>query len=331
METYIHKQIFDQLISAKRPVFISDERIDGDSLGASLALVDYMAQRGMKVPVYVPGPVPEQYQRLPHVGQCTYDKGIFDDSEIDVVVVFDCSDDLYVKSLVDLIPGNPMVINIDHHATNNRFGDINQVVVEAPATAYVIYQFFQVNNILPSRDASTCLLTGICFDTSALSNGATNESAFEVSSKLVLHGARIQDVIRTMFLNRSISALRVWGAALERLTVHGETKVVTTYLTRKDMEENDVTDDEIDGLSNFLNLVTDTDMLCVLRETTEGAVKASMRSLTQDVGSIAKRYGGGGHARAAGFSVPEARVHCDEKGRWCVLGTDGKEIEIELS
>ncbi len=331
MENYRHKQIHDLLLSAKRPVFISDERIDGDSLGASLAMADFMAQRDMKVPVYVPTAVPGQYMGLPRVDLCTFDKDVFNDDQIDVVVVFDCSDDVYVKSLVDLIPGDPTVVNIDHHATNNRFGDINQVIVGAPATAYVIYHFFEANNIIPSRDAATCMLTGICFDTSAFSNGATNDSSLDVSSKLVLHGARIQDVIRTMFMNRSVSALRVWGAALERLTEYPESSAVTTYLTRKDIEENLVTDDEIDGLSNFLNLVTDTDTLCVLRETVGGDVKASMRSLTRDVSEIATRYKGGGHKRAAGYTIEGANLHCDETGKWCVLSADGKEIEITLS
>lgn len=331
MENYRHKQIHDLLMGAKRPVFISDERIDGDSLGASLAMADFMAQRGVRVPVYVPTAIPEQYVGLPRIDLCTFDKGVFDDAQIDVVVVFDCSDDLYVKGLVDLIPGTPTVVNIDHHDTNNRYGDINQVIVGAPATAYVIYHFFEANSILPSRDAATCMLTGICFDTSAFSNGATNDSALDVSSTLVLHGARIQDVIRTMFMNRSVSALRVWGAALERLTEHDSINAVTTYLTRKDIDDNFVTDDEIDGLSNFLNLVTDTNTLCVLRETLQGDVKASMRSLTQDVGEIAKRYNGGGHKRAAGFTLAGANLHCDEGGRWCVLSADGKEIEIALS
>ncbi len=318
-------------MAAKRIVFISDERIDGDSLGASLALADYLAQHGVSVPVYVPEAVPEQYQRLPRVKQCTYDKEVFADSQIDLVVVFDCSDDLYIKGLTDLIPGGAFVINIDHHATNNRFGDINQVIVEAPATAHVIYRFFQENNILPSRNAATCLLTGLCFDTTAFSNGATNDAALEAASDLVLQGARIQDVIRAMFLNRSISALRVWGAALERLVEHEGHGVVMTYLTRRDIEENEVTDDEIDGLSNFLGLVTDTDTLCVFREKEGGGVKASMRSLSKDVGALAKRHGGGGHERASGFTIDNASLTCDEQGRWCVMDIHGKEIEIALS
>ena len=108
----------------------------------------------------------------------------------------------------------------------------------------------------------------------------------------------------------------MWGSALERLSVHEETKIVSTCLTRKDIEENGVNDDEIDGLSNFLNLVADTETLIVLRETKDGGVKASMRSRTFDVSAHAKLFGGGGHAKAAGFTIPHACFVCENGLDW---------------
>ena len=318
MESYLHKQIHDLLVKAQEPVFISDERIDGDSLGSALALADFLASLGKVVPVYVATIVPEQYRRLPRVHQCTTSLEVFNNPEIDLVVVFDCSDAEFVRELVEKIPGNPPVINIDHHTTNSRYGQINQVIEEAPATAAVVHRFFEENQIIPSRDAATCLLTGLCFDTTAFSNAATNERALDSASKLVLGGARVQEVIHAMFHNRSLSALRVWGAALERIEEDREQNMISTYLTRKDIEENRVSDDEIDGLSNFLNLVTDIDTLRVFRETADGHVKVSMRSLTRDVAQIAKEHGGGGHTRAAGYVIPKSRLVCGEDGCWKV-------------
>lgn len=318
MESYLHKQIHDLLVKAREPVFISDERIDGDSLGSALAMADFMAGLGKTVPVYVATTVPEQYRRLPRAHQCTTSLHIFDNPEIDLVVVFDCSDAAFVRGLVERIPGNPQVINIDHHTTNSRYGNVNQVVVDAPATAAVVHRFFEENQIIPSREAATCLLTGLCFDTTAFSNSATDERALDAASKLVLSGARVQEVIHAMFHNRSVSALRVWGAALERIEEDREQDMISTYLTRKDIEDNHVSDDEIDGLSNFLNLVTHIDTLRVFRETQDGHVKVSMRSFTRDVSEIAKAHGGGGHKRAAGYTIPESRIVCGEDGCWRV-------------
>lgn len=314
MEAYQHKRIFELISKAQNPVFISDERVDGDSLGATLAMVDFVYQTKDKPKVYVSENVPEQYLFLPHIEVCTTDKSIFDDDSIDLVVVFDCSDADFVEGLVSRIPSEPKVINIDHHKTNTLYGDVNQVLVDASATADIVYRFFKENNVFPTQDSATCLLTGLAFDTAAFSNSATNEQVFDTASKLILNGARVQDVIRTMFKNRSISALRVWGVALERLYDHEPLRIVTTCLTRKDIEDNHVTNDEIDGLSNFLSLVTDTETLFVLRETEDKAVKVSMRSNTRDVSLMAKAFFGGGHAKAAGFTIPNSIIECDSHG-----------------
>ena len=319
MESIRHQQIYDELLSAQHPVFISDERIDGDSLGSALAMVDFMKQHGRPRPsVFVTSSIPEIYQSLPHIEMCTSQKTIFSDPSIDLLVVFDCSDAEYVNELRKLIPSSPRLINIDHHKTNALYGDVNQVIVGSPATAEVVYRFFEHHKLIPSKSAAICLLTGLCFDTTAFSNSATNERALHVASQLVLSGARVHDAIRAMFKNRSISALRVWGIALERLHFHPEFDCIITCLTREYTEQNQVVDEEVDGLSNFLSLVTDTDTLYVLRETGDGDVKVSMRSSSRDVSVIAKAYGGGGHEKAAGYGIKDARLIAGENGIWRV-------------
>lgn len=317
MELLTHKRIYDLLLSAQNPVLVSDVRIDGDSLGSAMAMYHFLLQHGKTSRVYVAEAVPEQYRFLPDVHVCSMDATIFDDATIDLVVVFDCSEAAFVTSLVERIDGNPTIVNMDHHKTNPKYGHVNQVLVDAPATADVVFRFFEANHVVVTKHISTCLLAGLCFDTNMFSNSATNERALDTASQLILYGARVQDVIRTMFQNRSVSALHVWGAALERLADHPEIRVMTTVLTRLDIETHQVTDDEIDGLSNFLNLVADTDTLFVLRETKEGGVKVSMRSRTQDVSKIASAHGGGGHAKAAGFTLSNARL-VENESVWCI-------------
>ncbi len=314
MESYTHKRIYEILLVAKHPVFVADERIDGDSLGSSLALADYLKGRGVRVPVFVSEPIPAKYQFMPGIELCTTDRNVFSDPTIDLVVSFDCSDAAYVNGLHALTVNRPSIINIDHHATNTRYGNVNQVVTDSPATAEVVYRFFVENKIVPSREAATCLITGICFDTTVFSNSGTNERAFAAASDLMMGGARIQEVIRNMYQNRSVNVLRVWGAALERLNRHDTQSVVSTYLTRADIDGNGVTDDEVEGLSNFLNLATDADVLFVIRETADGGAKVSMRSTGPDVSLIAKQMGGGGHKKAAGFAVLSGSTVCTKEG-----------------
>lgn len=319
MDGLLHKQVYEELLAAEHPVFICDERLDGDSLGSALAFVDVLKQHERPRPrVYVSDEIPAVYAHLPHIDMCTQDAGVFLDPTIDLIVVFDCSDEAFVRGLVGQHPGHPRVINIDHHKTNKHYGHVNVVMADAPATAEVVYRFYQENHLIPSREAATCLLTGLCYDTTAFSNSATNDRALQVASELVLCGARVQSVIRTLFKNRPVAVLRVWGAALERLHYNPEYDCVVTCITRKDIDDHKIGDEEIDGLSNFLSLVTDTDTLYVFRETADGHVKASMRSSSRDVSAIARAHGGGGHEKAAGYTVKDAKLVCGEDGCWKV-------------
>ena len=300
-----YQQVKDLLLAAKQPIFISDRRIDGDCLGAALAMADFMKQHGKKVPVYVSGAISAQYRAMPYLDLCSSDKKIFANDKIDLVVSFDCSEKEYVAELVQLIPAKPKVVNFDHHLTNPHFGDVNVVDVDAPATSEMVYRFFIANNTKPSKDAATCMLIGISYDTTMFSNSATNSRALEAAAQLVRAGARIQDTIRSLFKNRSIAILRIWGLALERLQQHKQLPVIATYIAQKDLKKDKVSEEEIGSLSNFLGFVSKTDTIFVMHETSEKGIKVSMRSLTQDVSKMAKKMGGGGHARAAGFTVPD--------------------------
>jgi len=314
MEAFTHRQIYDLLTNAARPVFICDERLDGDSLGSSLALALHLKDRGVSVPIYVSEAIPDQYQFLPGIEQTTTDVSIFQDPAVDLVVVFDCSDANFVQSLLRDMLHRPTLVNIDHHATNARYGDVNQVIVDSPATAQVVHQFFAENQIIPSRDMATCLLTGICFDTTVFSNSATGERALNAASDLMMCGGRIQDVIRHIYQSRSVSALRIWGEALSRLDTHAPSGAVFTFITVSDLEKSDLEPDEVDGLSNFLQLVVNAHTLFVIRETDAGEMKVSMRSSLHDVSRVAKAFGGGGHHKAAGFQTPRGAFVCDEAG-----------------
>ena len=221
-----------------------------------------------------------------------------------------------MRRLVSKVPGTPFVVNVDHHNSNPRYGDLNVLFTTAPATCEVVYRFFKHNRLAVSREAATCLLAGICFDTMIFSNSATNEFAFRAASELVLCGARIQDVIRSLFQNRSVAVLQLWGIAFERIVKHSENGILSTFLTRKDIEENNVTDDETEGISNFLSLVSEEHSVFVLRETMEGGVKVSMRSDRYDLSQIAKGLGGGGHKKAAGFTIPNACLKENGRGGW---------------
>lgn len=318
MEPFFYKRIFQEIQKAQHLVFIADERIDGDSLGSSLGMADYILSLGKQVEVFVSEVIPEKYAVLPHIRICKTDANLFDDSTIDLVLTFDCSDEEYVQRFVQKIPREVLLINIDHHVTNTLFGDINQVVTDASATSEVVYQFFKINDLPLGAQAATALLCGIAFDTTIFTNEITNARAFETASHLLLCGAHIQTVVKMMFSGRSVPALRVWGLALDRLRVHPEFGFLTTFLRQQDFSESSVTEEDVKGLSDFLNLVIEAKTLFFLREKKNGGIKVSIRSRTHDVGKLSRLFGGGGHKKAAGFFVPELHLIPRKKKGWTV-------------
>ncbi|MFH1252721.1 MAG: DHH family phosphoesterase [Candidatus Uhrbacteria bacterium] len=313
----ILEQMHEKLVAAERPLLVADERLDGDSLGSSLAVADYLLRLGKPVQIFVSEAVPEKYRLLPHQEKVFFDQENLSKLSPDLIVTFDCSDEDYINSVIEKLNGpRPMILNFDHHITNSKFGHLHFVDIEAPATCEIIHRFFKVNKIEVTREMATCLFSGLVFDTTSFSNDATTATALASASELLLAGARGGEAIRLLLKNRSLPALRLWGVALERLWFHEEYQAVATCITSNDMENFQVSEDEIDGLSNFLQNVVANDTICVIRETKDGGVKFSLRTHTGDVAVIARANGGGGHAKAAGFTVSNTRLIPSNNGSW---------------
>jgi len=311
------EQMYEKLVLAQKPLLVADERLDGDSLGSALAVADYLLQLGKPVRVFISQAIPEKYSFLPHQELCFFDKSELTKISSDLVISFDCSDANYIDEVVGRLSGvKPLVFNIDHHATNPKFGHLHFVDIKAPATCEVVHRFFKENKIEVTPKIATCLFAGLVFDTTSFSNEATTAAALASASELLLAGARGGEAIRLLLKNRSIPALRLWGIALERLWFHEEFQAIATCITVKDLEMFGVDEEEVEGLSNFLQGVVAHDTICVIRENKEGGVKISMRTHSGDVGSIARANGGGGHTKAAGFTVKNSRLVCLPDSTW---------------
>lgn len=306
MEKVKHAQINEAILEANHVLILPDERIDGDSLGAALALYRYLDQSDKQVTILCSAEIPAKYQYLPQVELCGSDRSVLADETVDLVIAVDCSDAEYIGELVKALPRSVQLINIDHHETNDRFGELVQVVTEAASTTEVVYRFFRENNILIDPDMATALLAGIYFDTTVFSNKSTRDGSLQISAELVLLGARVNDVVKFQHTNKSLGMLKIWGVALGRLRTHPSGAVVT-WITAADMDEAGIDVEGIDGLSNFLHGVIEADSIVILREQADG-VKVSMRTMSGNVAALAKMFGGGGHVKAAGFSLPGTRI-----------------------
>ncbi len=277
---------------------------DGDALGSMLALHHLAIAQGVPSVASWSEPfvVAPHYSFLPGLDLAT-PPAEFPDSPA-VMVTFDCGS---IGRLGDLaIPAKAatQLVVLDHHASNDRFGSINVVDVEAAATAVVVRELARRLGWELTRDAALCLYTGLVTDTGRFQYDNTTPEVFELARELATFDLPIAQLTRQLFEEHTFRYLKMVGACLARAELDHELGFVATWVTNFDLDGFDVGIDETEGLIDLVRRTSEAEVACVCKETDEG-IRVSLRSVSDlDVGAVAARFGGGGHKYAAGFVAP---------------------------
>ncbi len=323
----IFQKIEEHVKKSQNVIVISHQNPDGDAVGSLLGMSHFLNHYKKKHVLFCVTPVPEYLHFLPDVENIISDDEILLKNEHDLIIILDSGDLKYagVEDHFRKIKGLPIVINIDHHPTNQNYGHINLVHHQASSTAEIIFHLIDYFRIPINKNVATQLMTGILTDTGSFSNLSTTPSSMEVSSKLMAHGARVKEITNYAFQNKSLLQLQLWGRALSRLKQDNETGIITTVLTQNDFDELGMSDESSEGIANFLNSVEKAKAIMVLREKSDGTIKGSLRTTEPgvDVSKIAEFFGGGGHKKAAGFTI-KGKLKESEKG-WEVVATKGSD------
>lgn len=299
------RQFKDRLDKAKKILLVVHKKPDGDTLGSACALGGYLKKLGTDFKIFSASPMPTDFEFLPFAGYVTGEKNAWSE-ELDLLIILDSSNLKYagVDEEISQLNHKPFLINIDHHASNSLFGDLNIVKTDAASTTEIIYSFFRDLHIPLDADVATCLLNGMMTDTMTFHNAATTASVIEASSRLLAHGAKFRDISRHIFFNKNLAVLKLWGKALANLSADNPWNIAVTFITQDDLNEAGLEENESTGLANFLNTL-DARAVMVLTEQSDGTLKGSLRTTREnvDVMSLAKFFGGGGHKKAAGFTI----------------------------
>lgn len=232
----------------------------------------------------------------------------------DLIVVVDTADTALLGSVyrdhIDLFTQVP-VLNIDHHVSNTQFGQMQLIDTTAASATEVLYQWFlQVPDFAKSitPDVATLLLTGLITDTRSFQNPNTTPRSLEIAAELLERGARQQEIVQHIYKTKPLSTLKIWGRALHAIQMDKPARIVWSSISKDDLAEMEATSKETHGiLDELISTIPDADVYVLFTEKEEGGLKASLRSSPSiDASRLAgEAYGGGGHPRAAGFSVKE--------------------------
>lgn len=308
MSNATHAEIIHHLTHARHVVIASHRRPDGDALGSSLALAHYLETKHIPHTIFNVDSAGEAFRFLPKAHLVGPHHAVWGKPELDVVVVLDCGDPAHagLTTVLQQVRSRVTIINIDHHITNQRYGHCNLVSAEASSTCELVYELLQSVNAV-DKTIALCLLTGLITDTGSFSNLATTPSAIQTAAALLAQGASLHQVTQTVFQHRSINTLKLWGRALERLHEDPKTGMIVTVITLNDIKELGVDDEAVSGISNFLNSLKQASEKAILlySQTQPGVIKGSLRTTSPliDVTQFAKLHGGGGHTKAAGFTL----------------------------
>lgn len=301
-------------------LLVAHKKPDADTLGSVCAWHHLLTSKGKQIEAFCLDPVPEQLAHIPIGDILENDPAVFK-KHFDLIIVNDAGS-LDYAGIDIFLEGRDktktILVNIDHHSTNPHYGDINLVIPDASSTTEVLCRLFTHWQEEITKPIAEALLNGLITDTDSLTNPATSYHSLTTASMLVKAGADLHDIVKRTLHSRSIADLKLWGIVMSRLKHNPTYNSVATFVRHEEADELGIGDSSFDGITNFLTLIPDVDIIMVLKTQKDGSIKGSFRTTKNhiDVGRLALLFGGGGHKKASGFRVV-GELH-ESDGRWTI-------------
>jgi bifunctional oligoribonuclease and PAP phosphatase NrnA len=299
--------VADAIRSNDRFLVTTHENPDGDALGSLLATKLALDALGKDATLYLAGeaPLPGEYAWMPFDG---LQRKLPADAGERVLLAVDCANESRLGPDPEVLASAPLVVNVDHHHDNTRFGGVNLVVPDASSTGEILRDLFEELGVELTPEIAEPLYIALVTDTGRFQYANTTPKALRLAAELVQAGADVHKVFQVVYENVQFAKLKLLARALERAQVYEGGRLVVSYLLRDDFAEVGAAEPYSEGIIDYLRAVEGADMAALIREPPRsgGPVRrVSLRASSDevDVSAIARKSGsGGGHRQAAGFS-----------------------------
>ena len=299
-------ELVTALDNASHILIIAHVNPDADSLGSALAMYTHVLRLHKKVSFYCKTEnINPSLKFLPFFEKVR----LHIPRDYDLALSFDCGS----QSRLGLETTDTLV-NVDHHISNDMYGDINIIDASAISTTQVLYDFFIQNDIKINAKMSTCLYAGLVDDSENFTTAKTNEKTFLMAADLIKSGADNALCIQKLFKERSLASIRMKAKMLASAKLFLDARVVSTLVTKDFFKETGALEvDCEEALNESLELVS-VEVAFILRYTKDGQVKCSLRSKNEiNMNEVASAFGGGGHVHSAGFITQGSKLEEIEK------------------
>jgi phosphoesterase RecJ-like protein len=300
-------EVVEEIRAADRFLLTTHEGPDGDALGSLLALHQILTQLGKDSVMFLAAkefPLPVEYRFLPL-------EEVFHEPPVDVVdrilVFLDCGN-------IDRMPvgflhrGESRILNIDHHHDNTGFGTLNLVDTDASCTAEILFELAKLLGVELTPEIAGALYVALVTDTGRFMYENTSPTTHRVAAELIEACVDVHDTYRRLYERVPIEKLRLVARAIERIERFADCNLAVTYISADDYADTGASEVLTEGIIDHVRALDGTEVAAMIRDKTDGgraARKVSLRSTVGrvDVSAIARKRGGGGHRRAAGFST----------------------------
>ncbi len=303
--------VAEAIRSHDRFLVTTHENPDGDALGSLLATKLGLEALGKDVVMYLSGetPLPREYAWMP---LDNLRRSLPDDAADRVLLALDCASESRLGPDPEVLASSPLVVNVDHHHDNSRFGGVNLVVADASSTGEIVRDLLRELDVELTPDMAEAIYIALVTDTGRFQYTNTTPKALRLAAELVEAGADVHKVFQGVYESVQFAKLKLLARALERAQIYEGGRLVISYLLRGDFAEVGAAEPYSEGIIDYLRALEGADMAALIREPPRGdapARRVSLRASADelDVSEIARASGdGGGHRQAAGFSSSDS-------------------------
>jgi len=291
--------IADKILKSQRIAITSHLRPDGDSICTGLALYFMGKSLGKEVVLINKDRTPAPFNHFPDVEKITI--GLIPPDQYDIAVLLECAN---VARSGQVQLQDTFKINIDHHHSNDFYGNINWVDPEAPAVACMAYRIGEKLGIAFTPQIANHLYCAIVSDTGSFQFSNTKAESFKISYKLIQHGANPIKVSELLFNNNSPEKIRLLGKVLASLKLNKKGNIAIITMFKKDLAELNIKEIDTEDITTQARSIRGVEIVLFFKEIERDKFRVSLRSKgAANSAMVAEHFGGGGHLHAAGFTV----------------------------
>jgi len=315
--------VVEELRRAEKILITTHVSPDGDAIGSMLAACHLLTALGKTdVTCACDDPVPPLFRWLPGADAVRSPDGLAGPYEL--AVILDVSRRDRIGRVSDHIGAGTRVMVVDHHLDDSPCGDLNFIDSSYGAIGEIVTELFEISGAPLSREAAQCAYVAVATDTGSFRFSSTNARSHRVAARLLETGIDVAEISSRIFDAMSLAKFRLMSRVLARVQFTCGGRVAFSEVTAREMQELSASGEDLDGLVNFARNIDGVEVAMLFKETGPSTTKVSLRSRrTFNSALFLQRFGGGGHAGAAGATIAlplaEARTRVLEEAG-CLLG-----------